>query len=169
MELFRHVGFEDEFAHDLLKELRNMRRALVRIAEETHKLRVLLTPKQDNKPVKLVVSLPLGENGMANVTEGLLISANEVELNAEGEQVPASDPTKLVYTVDDTTVGQVVTNADDSTIPVGSCKVKGLKVGTLNLTCTDNALDPPLVSDPVPLTVDMDPVAKKLVVSFATA
>lgn len=103
----------------------------------------------------------------STVQEGLLIGASDVEFNAEGDQVPASDPTKLTYAVDDTTVAQVLMTADDPTIPVGQARIKGLKVGTVNVTSTDSATTPPLVSDPVPLAVTLDPKGTKLVVSLA--
>ncbi len=122
----------------------------------------------DPVPVKLQVQFEGRLPGMtAQVQEGLLIGATDMEFNAENEQVPAADPTKLTYAVDDPTVGQVLTNADDSTIPVGQARIKGLKVGTCNVTSTDSALTPPLVSDPVALAVTLDPVANKLVVTLA--
>lgn len=117
-------------------------------------------------PVKLQLKIN-GGTTMADVQEGLLIGADEAEFNAEGDQVPAADPSKLSYAVDDATIAQVLTTADDPTIPVGKAKIMGLKVGTVNVTCTDNALTPPLVSDPIPLNVTLDPVAKKIVVSLA--
>jgi len=121
----------------------------------------------DVRPVKLKLHLEGGTNNMADVQEGLLIGASDMEFNAEGDAVPAADPTQLTYAVDDPTVAKVLMTADDPTIPVGQARVQGLKVGTCNVTSTDNALTPPLTSDPVQLNVTLDPVAKKLVVTLA--
>lgn len=139
-----------------------------------------LKPKPDMRPVKLQVNFEGEKKSMspekahekdaaaaAQVQEGLLIGASDTEFNAEGDQVPAADPTKLSYAVDDTTIAQVLTNADDPTIPVGSARIKGLKVGKVNVTSTDSAVTPPLVSAPLELDVTLDPVANSLVVTLA--
>ncbi|MGH3429721.1 MAG: hypothetical protein ACRDQZ_19490 [Mycobacteriales bacterium] len=141
-------------------------------AEEMDALgKILLRLPKDNTPVKLEVKLQGGimgtTPGSSSIQEGLLIGASDVEFNAEGDQVAAADPAQLTYAVDDPTIAKIVTPADDPAIPVGQARVLGLKVGTVNVTSTDNALTPPLVSDPVALEVTLDPVAKKLVVTLA--
>ena len=103
----------------------------------------------------------------AQVQEGLLILGTDAEYNAEGDQLTIADPTRVTYVSSDPTIAQILYNADNPVIPVGGCGVKGLKVGSVTVTSTDNSVTPPLVGDPVACDVTLDPVANKLVTTLA--
>jgi hypothetical protein len=67
----------------------------------------------------------------------------------------------VTWAIDDPTVAALTQNAD------GSATFKALKVGTANVSCTDNGVTPPLVGTDT-LTVTGGP-ASTLVLQFGTA
>lgn len=88
------------------------------------------------------------------------IPCSAVETDAAGNPVTLN-PANVVWAIDDPTIATLTQNTD------GSATFKALKVGTANVSCTDNSTTPPLVGTDT-LTVTAGPAAS-LVLQFGTA
>jgi hypothetical protein len=119
----------------------------------------ILQPSQH--PVKLEIQFQGEQPGMpGKETDTQTIPCSAIETDAVGNSVTLN-PASVTWGIDDPTIATLTQNPD------GSATFKALKVGTANVTCTDNSVNPPLVGMDT-LTVTAGP-GTKLVLQFGTA
>jgi hypothetical protein len=111
-------------------------------------------------PTKMELQFQGEEIGMpGKETDTQTIPCSALETDAQGQPV-VLNPASVTWAIDDPTIASMVQNAD------GSATFKALKIGTANVSCTDNSVTPPLVGTDT-LTVTAG-VAIKLALQFGT-
>lgn len=116
---------------------------------------------KSRKPVKMQLQFKGEKIGMpGQETDTQTIPCTAIETDAADNPVTLN-PANVTWGMDDPSIATLTQNPD------GSATFKALKVGTANVTCTDNSVNPPLVGTDT-LTVVGGP-ANKLVLQFGTA